>query len=463
MKKKADEFKFDHLRQQALNLLVEYKLNIPDVFDDKMRKLIFELEINRIELELQNKELRKSQLEVEKLHLKYSQLYEAAPIGYLTLDDQNCIIDVNKRAAEMLFIDKKQLIGQKFANFVDSDHQDVFYLHQHHLKQFGKRLSCNLYLKTVCGTDSGEYENNDVGRRYVQLESVPKADIKGMQGQTLMIMTDTSVLHQTSTSAIALNKDLTERDRLQTGKLEFAEKHALHSEKMAAIGTLAASIAHELNNPLQGVMNVIKGVGRRAVLEQEDAELVEIAVNECKRMADLLSTLRDFNRPTSGTRAPIHLQSVLDSILLLFKKEFVTKKIAVDIHYDNPLSILFGVEDQIKQVVMNLIKNSVDACPDGGKLSIGTTSQKNCVIFEVSDNGVGIAPSIKDHIFEPFFSTKSEDTGTGLGLSVSYGIIKNHNGTIQVASIPNKMTTFRVTLPVRGAGRKPTLSAACLV
>ena len=459
MQKKTNELKFGHLRQNALELLSEYQQKIPAVFDDKMRKLFLEMEINRDELELQNEESTKRQPGVRELYLKFRQLYELAPIGYLTLDRDDCIIEINKRAAQMLSLDKKQLIGQKFFNFIQFDHQDVFFLHQRHLKKFGERLSCSLYLRTASGTESRDHGCQEEGRRYVQLESIPKVDIDGKLEETLMIMTDTSVLHQSNTAVIALNQELEERNKLQTDKLELAEKHLLHREKMATIGSLAASIAHELTNPLQAIMTIIQGIDKRVVLEEEDTEMVKMAVSECKRMAHLLNSLRDFNRPSSGTRAPLHLPGILESLLLLFKKELAIKNIAVDSHLNNPLPVLFGVNDQIKQVAMNLLKNSVDACSEGGKVSLGTKSQKNSVILEISDNGVGIDPSIMPHIFEPFFSTKSEATGSGLGLSVCYGIIKSHNGTIEVKSIPNKKTTFRVTLPVRGPDRKPNYLA----
>ena len=223
----------------------------------------------------------------------------------------------------------------------------------------------------------------------------------------------------------------------------------LHSEKLAAIGALSASLAHELNNPLQGILNVIKGVGKRAILDPEDTELMEIALNECLRMRTLLQSLQDFNRPSSGIRAPIDLHKTLDSVLLLYKEKFATSNIILEKHYGDDIPIFYAVADQIKQVVMNLLNNAIDACKDGGKIIIKTESDHSYISLYIKDNGVGIDPANKYKIFEPFFSTKPEVKGIGLGLSVSYGIIKNHNGILEVNSNPGKGATFRIKLPLR--------------
>jgi signal transduction histidine kinase len=227
----------------------------------------------------------------------------------------------------------------------------------------------------------------------------------------------------------------------------------LHSEKLAAIGALSASIAHELNNPLQGVLNVIKGVGKRAILEPEDTELMEIALNECLRMRTLLSALQDFNRPSSGIRAPIELHKTLDSVLLLYKKMFAINNIIIEKRYCNDIPLFYAVADQIKQVVMNILNNAVDACEGGGKIIITTKSDHSYISLSISDNGVGIDPANKYNIFEPFFSTKPEVKGTGLGLSVSYGIIKKHNGILEVKSSPGNGALFRIKLPLRETER----------
>ncbi len=459
MKKSVHDNRFLELRKRALDILGKYERVAPDVFDAKIRKLIFELDTNRLELELQNEDLRQTELALSTTKVQYDELYDFAPVGYLTLTSELRIAESNHRAAELFNCEKTTLRDRKFSDFIHSEDQDSFHLCHQDLQASGRRQTCSLRLTASCGTPSGENLEAPPRHRHVHLEFVYKKQSVAGEGQLLMTVSDITELVETKNALSTLNAELEERVKKRTIKLKKAQTQLLHREKLAAIGTLAASIAHELNNPLQGVLNVIKGVGRRAVLEPEDAELVEIAVAECDRMRKLLAALRDFNRPSSGVRAPVCLKTTLDGVLLLFKKELATRQISVEVHHDGHTPELYGVSDQLKQVIMNLLRNSADACRPGGKITIRTESRQTGVILEVIDNGVGIEPDIEDRIFEPFFSTKAEVSGTGLGLSVSYGIIKSHNGTIEVDSSRNKMTHFRITLPVRAPDRSPQKSA----
>ena len=444
--------RFLKLRQRALDILGKSETGLPP--DAEIRKLIFELDTSRLELELQNEDLRQTEAELELSLLKYNTLYEFAPVGYLTIDTTGRIFETNRRAAHLLNREKTSLIGRKLSDFIEAADQDILHLHLQEIQETDQRLSCRLRLNISCDESTGESTDGAGNRRHMQLESIGTADNDDTAGQVLMTLSDVTELHRAQTALVALNNELEERVKRRTAKLEQARAQLLHREKLAAVGTLAASIAHELNNPLQGVLNVIKGIRRRTTFEPEDVELVDLAVSECQRMGNLLGALHDFNRPTSGIRAPLPLKSTLDSVLLLFKKEFASRNITVEIHHDQHQADLYGVADQIKQVVMNLLRNSVDACPKGGRICIRTECGQSCVMLEVTDNGIGIDPQIKDRIFDPFFSTKSEVLGTGLGLSVSYGIINSHNGTIEVDSSPKKLTRVRIKLPIRAPGRR---------
>jgi PAS domain S-box-containing protein len=444
MTKKANEPKqeISVIRRKALETLNSYKHADSVYFSGNIKQLIVELETNRVELELQNEELRDAQVKLENARLKYNELYSFAPIGYVTLDRDGRIIETNLKAAHLLDMNRLDILHQKFAEFVYFGDQDIYYLHQQSLKESDRQQSCCLRLKT--------------GKGYilhVQLESVPRSAIKGLSGQILLTMTDITELVQARQAVDTLNEELEQRVQQRTVKLEQAQSQLLHSEKLAAIGALSASIAHELNNPLQGVLNVIKGVGKRAILEPEDTELMEIALNECLRMRTLLSALQDFNRPSSGIRAPIDLHKTLDSVLLLYKKMFAINSIVIEKKYSNDIPLFYAVADQIKQVVMNIINNAVDACEGGGKIIITTKSDHSYISLSIKDNGVGIDPANKYNIFEPFFSTKPEVKGTGLGLSVSYGIIKKHNGILEVKSSPGNGALFRIKLPLRETER----------
>lgn len=440
---RKDTTSFEKLRQRALEMLDERERTTMDDFNGDMRRLLSELDTYRIELELQNEELRLAQLEQERSQQKYNQLFERGTVAYLSLDDHGRIVWTNPYTASMLGCPRADLLGKPFSRFIHFDDQDTFHLHRRQLKRPGVLATCTLRLLP-----------NDGPPIHVQLDSSVNEGAGENAGGILTTVTDVSQLEEAREELLTLNRELERRVEERTHELQKVLGQLLHSEKLAAIGGLSASIAHELNNPLQGVLNIIKGVGRRGRFDAEDRELMDIAATECRRMRNLLRALQDFNRPTSGIRAPMDLHAVLDSVLLLFGKKFKNSGIVVYRHYADDLPVAYGVGDQIKQVIMNILANSIDACPSGGHITVATHAEKRQVVIDIADTGSGIAPEHRERIFEPFFSTKPEVRGTGLGLSVSYGIIKDHKGTIEVDSRPGEGCRFRILLPLRGPGRK---------
>ncbi len=243
--------------------------------------------------------------------------------------------------------------------------------------------------------------------------------------------------------------------RVMDRTLALQQSHAqlLHSEKLAAVGNLSASIAHEFNNPLQSVMTIIKGIGQYVTLDKKEQEMVALALQECNRMKNLIADLRDFFQPTSGKLGQVDLHAAIDGLLLLCKKDFHTRKITVIRKYGENIPLIVAVADQLKQVFLNLLSNAADAC-SGGRGIITVTTQtidKKNMVIRINDNGEGIQPANLQRIFEPFFTTKQKMKGSGLGLSVSYGIVKKHSGRIEVQSQPGKGSTFSVFLPIEGA------------
>jgi PAS domain S-box-containing protein len=298
------------------------------------------------------------------------------------------------------------------------------------------------------GVYSWEFKNTFNNKwYYIQDRAVQWVDGRIVR---MEIATDITDRKQVEEILQKSHKELEERVEERTLELQKTHSQLLHAEKLSAVGRLSASIAHEFNNPLQGILSVIKGIKRRTELDDADAELVNMAIRECTRMKDFIKDLQDFNRPTSGRPEPSDIHEVIDSTLLLTKKDLETRKITVEKDYDVNLPLIQVVVDQIKQVLLNLLNNAADACEGGGIIRISTRVQGGSLLLRVQDNGKGIAQEHCDHIFEPFFTTKPEVKGTGLGLSVSYGIIKRHGGTIEVKSKPDKGTTFTITLPVAG-------------
>ncbi len=246
-----------------------------------------------------------------------------------------------------------------------------------------------------------------------------------------------------------LRKAVEERTR----ELIQSQELFLHAEKLAEIGRLSASIAHEFNNPLQSVTTVLRGIGRHA-LQQDDKKLLDLALQECRRMKKLIVDLQNFYRPTSDRIESVNLHEVFDSLLLMAKRSLKTKKISVFKEYSRDLPTIKGVQDQLMQVILNLFSNAADACEDGGVITVSTeVIDSDKVAFHIRDNGGGIDPAAIDQIFEPFFTTKRHRNGSGLGLYVSYGIVRKHGGYIKVKSQRGKGTVFSVILPVQGTGK----------
>jgi len=247
-----------------------------------------------------------------------------------------------------------------------------------------------------------------------------------------------------------LNSELELRVEQRTRELQETQLHYLHAEKLSAIGKLSASIAHEFNNPLQGIMAVLKGLKKRASMEEEDRELLEAAIDEGDRIKKLIRSLQDFNRPSAYRKVLMDVQNSIESLLLLNKSDFKNKRISVQLNHAERLPLIMAIPDQIKQVVLNLLSNAADACqPSGGVITVSTWQENDRVAITIKDTGIGIHPEQMELLFQPFYTTKPEVKGTGLGLSVSHGIVKNHQGEIRVESRPGKGATFTVLLPVQ--------------
>jgi len=216
----------------------------------------------------------------------------------------------------------------------------------------------------------------------------------------------------------------------------------------AAIGSLAASIVHEFNNPLCGVRSVVERMARKSELTGAEQGLLELALEQCDRMKRLIRNLQQFNLPFSDDKKDFELHPAIDSVLVLLNKHLKIRKVAVRKEYAAEGLMLIGVENQIKQALLNLIKNRGESMAEaGGEIRVLTRRDRDTVHIVVSDTGVGISPEHLPHLFKPFFTTKIDTKENGLGLTVAHDIVKGHQGEIRVESIPDQGTTFTVILP----------------
>ena len=247
---------------------------------------------------------------------------------------------------------------------------------------------------------------------------------------------------------ITIGEDVTDSRRIQ-GQI-------MQSEKLAAIGQLAAGVMHEINNPLATISACVAAItgrlgdeagGERAVVE-EYLELIDKEVDRCTRIVD---GLLDFSRPKGKAKVRVVLNALVDETLFLMKHHQRFKRLTVARELDVTLPATRGNAEQLTQVLMALMLNAVDAMDDRGKLTVRTAKTKarpDEVVLEIEDTGVGIPRADQSKIFEPFYTTKPPGRGTGLGLSICYGIVEDHQGRIEVDSQPGRGTTFRVFLPV---------------
>lgn len=231
-------------------------------------------------------------------------------------------------------------------------------------------------------------------------------------------------------------------------ELERSQAQLIQAEKMAAIGRLAASLAHEVNNPLQAIHNSLHLCTNPALPEERRQEYLVMAQKEVRRLIEIVRRMLDFYRPSAGERVPVEVNEIVKDALAIAGKRLQQGNVRLHTRLATDLPPIPGVPDQLTQVFLNIIINAVEAMPDGGDLHVGTLLDEDgeWVLVAFRDTGPGLTAEQVSHIFEPFYTTKPN--GTGLGLAISYGIVEQHGGTIEVSSQPDQGTTFIVRLPV---------------
>jgi two-component system NtrC family sensor kinase len=247
--------------------------------------------------------------------------------------------------------------------------------------------------------------------------------------------------------AVAIeNARLYEAEREQRRLLQESQSRMVQSEKLAATGRLAASLAHEINNPLQAIHNSLQMMLSFSEPTDRQREYLDIAEGQVKRLIDLVRRIVDFARPTSRHKRPLDVNRIIDRVLHLARKHLQHQEIMFTSNLATPLPRVEADSDELEQVFLNLILNAVEAMPEGGTLTISSFATENDRIgVAFTDTGIGIPGEILPYLFEPFFSTK--DKGTGLGLSISYMLIERNNGKITVTSEEGKGATFTLWLP----------------
>ncbi len=257
------------------------------------------------------------------------------------------------------------------------------------------------------------------------------------------------------------NAQLYEELRLGMRRLEETQAQLVQSAKLAAVGQLAAGVAHEINNPLTSIIGFTHLLLEDLPPDHPMRTDLETIDREAARARQIVRGLLDFARAGAPVLVSVDLNALVEEAVMLVCTRSVLAKISLTKDL-SPLPPMMLDANQIKQVLVNLLNNAVQAMPGGGRLTVATRLTereidgvyRQMAAIYVSDNGVGISPENLDRIFDPFFTTKEVGQGTGLGLSVSYGIVEKHNGRIEVESVPGVGSTFIVLLPTDGANQR---------
>ncbi|MFQ5912133.1 MAG: GAF domain-containing protein [Nitrospinota bacterium] len=318
----------------------------------------------------------------------------------------------------------------------------------------------------VQGTVPPEYRNYVLKRNLSGYEKTFEAQCLRKDGSVFPVEVHGGPIpYQGRTVRVAAIRDITERKRAEE-ELQKTQALLVRSEKMAAVGTLVAGVAHETLNPLNNLSVQIQML-KRGILADDPKRLsnsYQVIDKQVNRIARITQNLLQFTRCRESQMKKLDVRSVLDRVVDLVEDPYRLEKMDVVRDYDPHLPLVEADEDRLSQVFLNLIGNAKDAMPEGGRVTLrarsSTCNGSARVRIEVEDTGTGITKDVLNRIFDPFFTTKPEGKGTGLGLSVSYGIVENHGGKLDVESKEGKGTTFLVELPAtmevgNGDGKNP--------
>lgn len=291
-----------------------------------------------------------------------------------------------------------------------------------------------------------------------------ETELRTRHEQVLPVAASVSLVpHAGQQLLLVIARDISERQRIS--------QQMVQAEKLAALGRLSASLAHEINNPLQAIHNSVHLMRSRPLTEEKRQIYLSMTQDEIERLISIVQRMLDFYRPSREGMRPVEINDILDAVLTLIENQVHTQGVRIEREGALRLPRIFAISNHMKQVCFNLIFNALEAMPDGGILYVRTYlidadtpdmddasyiavsgSQgrqpplRPAVVVEISDTGAGIAASDLPKIFEPFYTTRTK--GTGLGLAVSYSIIEQHHGQLAVRSEVGKGTTFRMKLPV---------------
>jgi two-component system, NtrC family, sensor kinase len=356
--------------------------------------------------------LEQKALEIARLKDFSENIVESLNVGVLAVDLSGIVESWNTRMEQLFGVLRQDAVGAKLDALLPAelateiaarrDEEQITGIYKQRLQHQGKTLTLNVSI-TPLVSKSGEH----IGR-------------------------------------LLLFDDVTQRERM--------EEQMSQTEKLTSLGLLAAGVAHEVNTPLAVISNYIQMLAKQMPENDPRHSIIEKIVKQTFRASEIVNNLLNFSRTGAAETSDVDVNRVVEDTLALVSHPLMTSQIQVVKNLSDGLPAVRGSANKLQQVFLNLFLNARDAMPSGGILEVRTNTHNGSVEIEVVDTGAGIPREHIHRIFDPFFTTKASGRGTGLGLSVSYGIIKEHAGKVDVRSAPGKGTSFHVELP---AVRKP--------
>ena len=432
-KNKVNADDLSALRQRAEERIRKSELKSKGVSltPDEMHRIIHELSVHQIELEMQQEELLQSREDLEKGLERYTELYDFAPVGYLTLARDSTILEVNLTATKMLGLERSLLKGARLALFIAPEESKVFHA---------------LLERVFSHQESGDCEVLLVG--------------EGDPSTSQRIVHINAVVHDDGQSCWTVLSDIT-RQKLIERENAALQATLLQAQKMESIGRLAGGVAHELNNMLQVMLGNIDFVVATEEFGGKSKLVLAELRNSVNKSAGIIHQLLAFARKQVIKPIVLDLNVTIEHILKILEHMFGEQIRLIFTPGDNLWRVKMDPA-QIDQIVTNLALNARDAIKDAGAFFITTHNilvdaafcechpelvLGDYVLLEVRDDGCGMDKETLNSIFEPFFTTKSMTEGTGLGLAMVYGIVRQNRGAILPYSTKGKGTTFEIYLP----------------
>ena len=355
-----------------------------------------------------------------------NRLIEASPDGIIVTDGKGDIIMYNRAAERLLGYATDEVIGK--ANVK------------------------SLYPKGLARKIRELLMDERLGNRGI----LPPTElfIKNKWGDVIDISLSASLLfgeNGEELAAIGIFKDMGEMSRVKQ-QLKETQEQLFQSERLAAMGRLTSRIAHEINNPLYGILNTLELLKTEVPETSKRRELLDMSLSEVVRLSIMVKNMLTFSRPEEETRKDVDMNQFLQGILMFLERQLQENDVRLTVDYDPALPLVSVAPGQMRQVVLNVVKNAMEAMPHGGVLGVKTKGRDDWADICIQDTGVGITEEVKGKIFDAFFTTKdSVAKGVGLGLSVCYGIVRDQGGEIAVESTPGQGSSFIISLPAKRA------------